>query len=142
MKNVQFLLVEDNAGDVALFKEALLEAGVPVDLRVLSNGEEASDDLLQAIRRGGLPDAIFLDLNLPRRSGVEVLFAVKSLPEFRCVPVIVVTSTINPRELEKAYQAGANCVITKPFELKSYLDTMSLAIRFWHAAAASNRPQP
>jgi chemotaxis family two-component system response regulator Rcp1 len=130
----RILLIEDNSGDVALFREALKLECSTADLEIIGDGEAAADYLFAELLQQ--PDLIFLDLNLPRRSGLEILSLIKANAKFSTVPVIVTTSAIVRPEITRAYQHGANCVITKPFDLESYLSFMSLTLKFWCAVTA------
>src|SRR5947207_2892468 len=93
---LRVLLVEDNVGDVFLFREALASAGLVCDLTVISDGAEALDFVNNAARRDGIPDLAVLDLNLPKVEGTEVLEAIRSSRELAHIPVAVMTSSPSP----------------------------------------------
>jgi CheY-like chemotaxis protein len=130
---VEVLLVEDNPGDVRLTQEALKESGFRVNLNVARDGVEALDFLRKADRFANAPqpDLILLDLNLPRKNGREVLSEVKTDPELKCIPVLVMTTSHNQQDISKAYQLNANCYITKPMDLDSFLHILKSIEEFW-----------
>ena len=121
-KPIEILLVEDNAGDARLAREALREAKVRNNLTWLSDGEEA----LAFLRRKGKysnaprPDLILLDLNLPRKDGREVLSEIKADDNFRRIPVVILTTSQAEEDILKAYHLNANCYIPKPVDLERF----------------------
>ncbi len=119
----EFLLVEDNPGDVRLTKEALRESKLSNNLNVVNDGYEA----LAYLRREGKysnaprPDIILLDLNLPKKDGREVLAEIKTDPLFKLIPVVVVTSSEAEIDIVKTYDLHVNCYITKPVNLPQFV---------------------
>ena len=137
-KPIDLLLVEDNPADVRLTEEALKEGGIPVNLSVASDGVEAVDFLY---RRGKYshaprPDLILLDLNMPRKSGREVLAEIKSDPDLKRIPVLVMTTSTAEQDIAKAYSLNANCYIAKPLELAAFLDVVQSIEEFWLTKAS------
>lgn len=132
-KIIDILLVEDNPGDVTLIKEALKEGQSLNKLTVLADGETA----LAFLRRQGAyaqvsrPDLILLDLNMPRKDGREVLVTIKTDPELKNIPVVILTSSDAQQDITNAYNMQANCYITKPADLKQYFDVIKLIEDFW-----------
>lgn len=130
---VEILLVEDNPGDVRLTQEALKEAKASNRMNVVADGEEA----LQYLRREGRfadavrPDLIFLDLNLPKKDGREVLAEIKSDPQLRSIPVVVLTTSNAELDILHAYDLHANCYITKPVDLDQFLHVVREIESFW-----------
>jgi CheY-like chemotaxis protein len=126
---IEILLVEDNAADVRLTREALREGKVRNNLRVARDGEEALDIL----RREGepRPDLILLDLNLPRRDGREVLKEIKSDPALMTIPVVVLTTSAAEADIVKSYSLHANCYITKPVDLDQFITVVKSIDDFW-----------
>ena len=120
---ITVLLVEDDPGDVLMTREALDEAKVLHDLHVADNGEMA----LAFLRREGSydgaprPDLIFLDLNLPRLDGREVLAQVKSDPKLRSIPVVVLTTSDAEEDVLRSYDLHANAYVTKPVDFQTFL---------------------
>ena len=123
------LLVEDNPGDARLLKEALRSLGHTLNLTVVEDGEEAIHYLRS--RRGVLPRVIFLDLNLPRKDGRQVLAEIKGDPVLRRIPVIVLTTSEAEPDILNAYQLQANCYIHKPTDFDRYLEVVKSCEKFW-----------
>lgn len=118
----QILLVEDSPSDVRLTRDALLEAKVLNELHVVGDGEEALDFLR---RQGRWPDAprpdiVLLDLNLPRKNGLEVLEEMKGDAELRRIPVAVLTTSEEDRDIISAYDRHVNCYLTKPVDFEQF----------------------
>ncbi len=133
LNRVDVLLIEDNPSDVRLTQEALREAPMGVHLSVANDGVEA----LQFLRKTGKyenaprPDLILLDLNLPRMNGPEVLSNIKSDPDLKCIPVVVMTTSSEPYDVEKIYSLNANCYITKPLRFEGFMDLLRSIENFW-----------
>jgi two-component system, chemotaxis family, response regulator Rcp1 len=128
----RILLVEDNAGDVRLTREALREAEVAVDLVAVADGDQA----LEFLRgEGARPDLILLDLNLPRKNGLEVLEEIKGDPELRHTPVIMLTTSSSARDIAACYDRGVNGYVVKPLELDDFTRLVQEINRFWFEVA-------
>ena len=130
---IQVLIVEDNPGDVALAKAAMREADLPLDLHVATDGEEAMRFLF---RQGDYadaprPDLVLLDLNMPKKNGMEVLDEMKADDELRQIPVVVFTSSSAREDVEGAYDRYANCYITKPSDLDELMAVVQSIEAFW-----------
>lgn len=132
-KEAKVLLVEDNLADVALIQEALHEIGASVDLSVTEDGAESLDFLYRKgeYAQAPRPDIILLDLNLPKKSGYEVLEDVKKHQELRRIPVIILTTSEAETDVARAYAMGANCYITKPPDLDSFFTMVKSIYDFW-----------
>ena len=132
-KPVELLLIEDNPGDVRLTREALKNSDINVHLSVARDGVEAMDFL----RRSGpfadapKPDLVLLDLNLPRKNGREVLSEIKSDPELKRIPVLIMTTSRAEQDVNRAYHLNANCYITKPMDLDEFLRIVKAIEDFW-----------
>jgi CheY-like chemotaxis protein len=131
----QILLVEDNAADVLLTREALRDTKVANELHVVRDGVEALDYLF---RRNGFedaprPDLVILDLNLPRMDGKEVLAEIKREPALRSIPVAILTTSAAEKDIVGSYDLGANCYLTKPVDLQQFLDVVQSMEEFWLA---------
>jgi chemotaxis family two-component system response regulator Rcp1 len=131
------LLVEDNLGDARLVSEALRESGGGSQLRHVDNGIEA----LAFLRRQGAhdsairPDLILLDLNLPRKSGREVLAEIKADDTLRRIPVVVLTSSQSDEDVLSVYTLNANCYVPKPADLDQFLAAIRSIEQFWFKTA-------
>jgi CheY-like chemotaxis protein len=140
---IEILLVEDNPGDVRLTIEGLNEGKVRNNLHVARDGVEALDFLR---RRGRFPDAvrpdlILLDLNLPRMDGREVLAEIKSDPDLKTIPVVVLTTSRAEQDILHSYQLQANCYITKPVDLEQFITVVRSIEDFWLTIVTlPNRP--
>jgi two-component system, chemotaxis family, response regulator Rcp1 len=126
---IEILLIEDNRADVVFFQEALKECNIDSDLHVARDGVEG----MAFLRKEGTyassprPDLIFLDLNMPRKPGFEVLSEIKSDEGLRRIPVIIVTSSQNHETIKVAYDLQANCYAAKCIELSK----LNQLIDFW-----------
>lgn len=115
---MRIVLAEDNPGDVFLFREALRQSKLTCDVVVAEDGEKALRLLEKTVTGdGGSPDLIVLDVNLPKRSGQEVLKWVRSNPELAKIPVIMLTSSASPDDRSKAMLLGANLYVQKSSDL-------------------------
>ena len=133
MRPIELLLVEDSEPDVRLTVEALHEAKVKNRLSVVEDGVEAMDFLH---RRNGYeeaprPDLIFLDLNLPRKDGRQVLSEIKSDPSLRRIPVVILTTSKDEEDVLRAYNLHANCYITKPVDFNRLMEVVKSIEQFW-----------
>jgi len=130
---VHILLVEDNAGDIRLTREALKEAKVRNRLDAVMDGEEAMAFLRKRgeYARAAKPDVIMLDLNLPKKDGLEVLKEIKEDPNLRRIPVVVVTTSKAEKDIVKCYDLHANCYVTKPVDLAQFLEVVRSIEDFW-----------
>jgi CheY-like chemotaxis protein len=130
---IEILLVEDNPGDVRLTIEGLKEAKVRNNLHVARDGVEALEFLRRQAQFSDAvrPDLILLDLNLPRIDGREVLAEVKSDPDLKTIPVVVLTTSSAEQDILHSYQLQANCYITKPVDLEQFIKVVRSIEDFW-----------
>jgi chemotaxis family two-component system response regulator Rcp1 len=136
MKSFQILLVEDSLSDIRLIREALKETPVLVDITVAHDGVEATDYLRKAeTELAARPDLILLDLNLPRKNGLEVLAEIKASPTLKEIPVLIMTSSRADRDIKEAYRLNANCYIAKPSELADFVHVLRGIEDFWFGTA-------
>ena len=130
---IEILMVEDNPGDVELAREALTEASARKNLTVAEDGEQG----LSLLRREGRyenaqqPDLILLDLNLPTINGREVLAEIKSDPELRRIPVVILTSSEDENDVLETYNLHANAYVVKPVDLDKYMQVIKAVEGFW-----------
>ena len=130
------LLVEDNPAEVLITQRALRESAFQVELFVVRDGQEAIDYLF---RQGSqatnpnwrCPDLVLLDLNLPRLSGRQVLDRIRAAPQLRKVPVVVLTTSGHPQDVEDLYTAGANTYIQKPQDFGRFVQVMHVVQTYW-----------
>ncbi|HXG59769.1 MAG TPA: response regulator [Planctomycetota bacterium] len=139
------LLVEDRPDEVELMKQALHQAGITNPLRIFSDGTEAISYLEGRDRYADrdawpLPRLVLLDLKIRGRSGLEVVTWVKSRPRLQRIPVVVVTSSRETSDMEKAYAAGANSYLVKPTSFREFVETMKITATYWINVNASLEP--
>jgi CheY-like chemotaxis protein len=132
-QSVEILLVEDNAGDIRLTLEALKSAKISNNINVVRDGVEA----MAYLRREGeyvdatRPGLMLLDLNLPRKSGYEVLEELKTDEDLRRIPVVVLTSSKAEEDVLRSYDLHANSYVTKPVGLQEFAKVVSAIEGFW-----------
>lgn len=130
---VEILLVEDNPSDVRLTIEAFKDAKVRNNLTIATDGVEAmailkKEDKYQDAAR---PDLILLDLNLPLKSGHEVLTEIKADEDLKSIPIVVLTTSSDDQDILKSYEFNANCYITKPVDFDQFLNVVKYIESFW-----------
>jgi chemotaxis family two-component system response regulator Rcp1 len=120
------LLVEDDPGDVLIAREALAAGRLSTDLHVVTDGVEAMSYLrrLEGYGDATRPDLILLDLNLPRKSGHEVLAEVKQDPELRRIPVVVLTTSQAQDDVAKSYDLHASVHVSKPVDFDQFTEVV------------------
>ncbi|MHC3439058.1 response regulator [Natrialbaceae archaeon A-gly3] len=132
-ERVDILLVEDNPGDVKLTKKAFEKASIEVRIEVASDGVEALDYLHE--RNDGsdalVPDLVLLDLNLPKKSGYEVLAEIKSDPGLQRIPVVILTSSESESDVIDTYDDHANAYLTKPVSFAGFQEVVEKIEGFW-----------
>ncbi len=137
MENINILVVEDNPTDVRLILEALKEPGRENNVSVVGNGEEALAYLRKEGSYEGLPepDVILLDLNLPKKSGHEILKEIKNEPSLKHIPVVVLSSSDSDRDVVKSYELNASVHLVKPFDVDEFFDTVRSVSKLWFEKA-------
>ncbi len=135
-QNKEILLVEDNPDDVELTRIAFAEAGSGHVIRVVTDGAQAIDYLLARGEYASrdindLPALVLLDLNLPKLDGREVLQAIRDNPASRSLPVVVLTTSAEPIDVDGVYELGANSYIQKPVEFERFVDVVRQIGLYW-----------
>lgn len=137
------LLVEDNPRDVELTLAALGEHNLANDVVVVNDGAEALDYLFYrgkyAMRSKGNPAVMLLDLKMPKVDGLQVLQTLKEHQELKMIPIVILTSSREERDLVKSYQLGVNAYVVKPVDFKEFVEAVSQLGVFW---ALINEPPP
>ena len=130
MQQIHILLVDDNEGDILLTKEALDDAQIINRISIAYDGLEA----LRFLRKqtgGDMPDLILLDINLPKMNGTELLGIIKTDPDLKRIPVIMLTTSSAEKDILASYNNYANCYITKPVDLDRFMDVVRTIEDFW-----------
>ncbi len=132
-KPINILLVEDNEADVVLTQEAFREAKISNALYVVEDGVEAMDFLRRQGKHAGAPrrDLILLDLNLPKKDGRAVLEEIKSDPALTRIPVVILTTSNDEKDVLRAYTSHANCYIVKPVDFLQFMSIVRSIEGFW-----------
>lgn len=131
--NFNILIIENDPAAARLTKEAFKEAGLIGGVVSVPDGDVA----LAYLRREGAhsnqpePALIFLDLHLPKKSGLEVLAEIKQNPKLRVTPVVVVSGSANPGEIREAYELHASCYVRKPHDLDQFILFAKSCYEFW-----------
>lgn len=134
----EILLVEDHLGDVRLVEEALKESKVHSRLHRAIDGEEAMNFLRrqEGYTDAPVPDLIFLDLNMPRKNGHEVLAEIKEDSVLKHIPVVILTSSQTKADLLKTYDLHANAYVVKPIDLDQFIESVRAIEDFWFEIVA------
>ena len=132
-QNVKVLLVEDNPADAELTAEKLKQSKILVDLTVAMDGEEALDFLHKRgkFSEATTPDLVLLDLNIPKRSGLEVLEEIKETEALRRIPVVILTSSEAETDIAKSYDLHASSYVTKPVDLAGFSQIVNSIEQCW-----------
>lgn len=141
LRPAEILLVEDNPGDARLTQEALREGKLRNNLYHVRDGVEAMAFLKreEPFAEAPVPDLIFLDLNLPRKDGREVLNEIRQDRRLELIPVVVLTTSEAEQDIVKSYQLHANCYVTKPVDLEKFLAIIHTIEDFWLTVVALPR---
>jgi CheY-like chemotaxis protein len=138
-KHLQILLVEDNPVDVLMTRQALQDWELKNRLHVVTNGNEALDFLYKQGDYVGSsrPDLVLLDLNIPQKSGKEVLTAIKRDPDLENITVVVATTSDSPNDRQTCHELGADLFITKPLDLDAYIGAINSIQDFWFVSSSA-----
>ena len=130
---VEILLVEDSEPDILLTQEAFAEAQVKNRLHVARDGDEAIDFLRRRGEHAGAPrpDVILLDINMPRKNGLEVLTELKADPQLASIPVLILTTSQADTDISDAYARHASGYVIKPVGFENFLDAIRAFENFW-----------
>jgi len=139
----KILIVDDSPKDVELAIEALSEKNLANEVDVAEDGEEALDYLYKrgkfASRNNGNPGVILLDIKMPKMNGIEVLKHIRATPDFMYIPVIMVTSSGEEKDLVESYKLGANSYVVKPVDIVQFIEAIKTLGQYWFVI---NQPMP
>ena len=143
-RTVEILLIEDSPSDANLIIKGFSQSNVkgfnqdsiPNNLHWIEDGETAMEYLRQQDQYASAPrpDLILLDLNLPGMDGREVLAEVKSDPDLKLIPVVILTTSADEHDVLRSYNLNANCYVTKPLDVHQFIQVVQLISTFWVAA--------
>ena len=130
------LMADDDAEDCMLVRDAMQEAGLRHQLRFVSNGEELLEYLTrdagyESPQSSPRPDLVLLDLAMPKKGGREALRELKSNPRLQRIPVVVLTTSTAPDDVDYSYLMGANSYVTKPVTFRAWVDLLTTISNYW-----------
>jgi chemotaxis family two-component system response regulator Rcp1 len=137
MRATEILLVDDNPADTDLTSEVLMRNGCSTHIHAVVDGVEG----IAFLRREGkyanvlLPDFVILDLNLPKKDGRAVLAEVKADPVLRKIPIVIFSTSEARQDIERSYELGANCYVSKPGNLQGFISAVTSIGEFWFGLA-------
>ena len=137
VKPIEILLVEDCVEEAELTMDSLRDGRVRNRIHWVEDGEEA----MTFLRRQGVyaaaprPDLILLDLHLPRKSGLEVLAEVKQAPDLKRIPIVIMTTSSDEKDVLQAYDRHANCYVIKPVDMDKFIEAVKSIEDFWLTVA-------
>ena len=138
----RILIVDDSPKDVELAIAALSENNMANEIIVAEDGEEALDYLYKRgkfIDEHGFPAVILLDIKMPKMNGIEVLRHIRNDSKFKFIPVIMVTSSREEKDLVESYKLGANSYVVKPVDFNQFMEAIKILGQYW---AIVNQPPP
>ena len=135
LRKFVILLAEDDGDDVLMATDALRDANADHDLHRVADGEELMDYLHGRAGTAPRPDLILMDLNMPGKDGREALEEIKSDPELRPIPVVVLSTSSDSVDIADSYDLGANSYLVKPRDYRGWVEMMRAVDRFWFSQA-------
>jgi len=135
------LLIEDNPMDVDLTRRAFIRHNLANPLDVARDGQEAVDFIAKWEAGEPIPVVILLDLKLPKVSGLEVLRTVRTHPDFRTIPVVILTSSAEDQDIREAYLLGANSYIVKPVDFDKFIEVARQIELYWTVLNVPSLPR-
>jgi CheY-like chemotaxis protein len=130
---IEILIVDDDKGDIDLTMEVLETSKMKLNISTVYDGVQCLEYLRKAgeYKNAKTPDLILLDLNMPRKDGRQTLAEIKTDPELRKIPVVILTTSSADEDVIRTYTDGANCYITKPVGLDQLQKVVRLIESFW-----------
>jgi two-component system, chemotaxis family, response regulator Rcp1 len=133
-KPFRILIADDDEDDVQLTRDCLYENRLPVDVNEVEDGQCLMELLKNRALSNGfiqLPQLILLDINMPRKDGLQALKEIKEDADLCKIPVVMFTTSVAPKDIERAYSLGANCYVTKPQSIPEWCKVVEDLGRFW-----------
>ncbi len=130
----KILIVDDSPQDIELTISALREKNLVNEVIIAEDGEEALDYLYKRgkfTNDNGNPGIILLDIKMPKMNGIEVLKHIRSNPKFKSIPVIMLTSSHEEKDLVESYKLGANSYVVKPVDIMQFIDAIKSLGQYW-----------
>ena len=139
--NPRVFAIEDNPADARLVREGVDATAQTIDLEVINSGREAAERLtaVGADTPEDHPDLILLDLNIPGKSGFDLLETIRNETAFPDVPVVVVSSSESPDDINHVYELSANAYVTKPADPDDYIGMIDATVDFWIATVTRSQ---
>ena len=131
---LKILLADDSKADVALFKRMLKDSGLDHKLTVVKDGQAALDFVYN--EKEPRPDLVVLDLNMPKKKGIDVLAEIKSNDNLKVIPVVILTTSENPEHIHLSYHLHANAYVTKPVNLDKFREVIKHFSNWWGGTVA------
>lgn len=143
-RTAEILLAEDNEDDVFLMREAFKRSPLPVNLHTVENGVECLAFLRKEGRHAGMPtpDLLLLDLNMPVMDGRQLLATMVADPRLKTLPVVVLTTSENKRDVRQMYELRCSTYIVKPLDFEDFEKLIELICQYWFATATLPRNEP
>jgi two-component system, chemotaxis family, response regulator Rcp1 len=140
---IEILMAEDSPSDQAMTQRALAHSKLLNRLHIVSNGEQAMAFLRKEgdYKEAPTPDLILLDINMPRKGGLEVLAEIKQNENWKHIPVVVLTASSADADVAKAYQLQASCYVTKPVDFERLAEIVRSIDEFWYSIVRLPRPK-
>jgi CheY-like chemotaxis protein len=140
LKALNVILADDDADDRFFFREIISELDIKINLTEFEDGDHLMDYLVD-LPREQLPHLVFLDINMPRKTGIECLREIRADQKFCNVPIIMFTTSINKRDIEDSYKCGANMFIRKAYSFQEGLQTMKKLLEDYSSKSLMNIPR-
>ncbi len=130
-KKAHIMLVEDNVSDQVMVERALEDGKIDCDLTVSSNGKKALENLVAMAAKGGLPDLVLMDINMPVMDGKQTLQAIRTSDTLKHLPVVMLTTSNREKDVLESYRLGVNAYLIKPVLDSEFVKTIKQLESFW-----------
>jgi CheY-like chemotaxis protein len=131
MSGINILLIEDNEGDILLTTEAFEDSKIAHHITAIRDGSQAISFFEDLTEKAEMPHLVLLDINLPKVNGQEVLAYIKNNEKYKCIPVIMLTTSSAEKDILQSYKNHANCYITKAIDVVDFMKTIAKIEDFW-----------